>query len=146
MRLGLLLITALALSTSHAYSKDEPLSQLFSAHSLKCHFGQGTRTMWPGGKPKTAIAHSGADVHFDAIDIKYQSARVIGNNGARDVKVLPDRVGLSFIELAPSVVDLTTIFAMYGKDHDFIAVETRHVMDSGGSMAEQYYGSCQVVQ
>ena len=144
MRFGFFLISALALSTTLAYGKDDPLSQLFSAHSLKCHFGQGTSTMWPGSKPKTSTAH--LDVHFDSIDIKYQSARVIGNTGARDAKVLPARVGLSFIQLAPDVIDLTTVFPIYGKDHDFIAVETRHGMASGASMDEQYYGSCQVLQ
>jgi len=146
MRIRFILITALALSSTLAYGKDDPLSQLFSARSLKCHFDQGTSAIWAGSKPKTSTAHFGPDVHFDAIDIKYQSARVIGNTGARDVKVLPARVGLSFIELSPAVVDLTTVFPIYGKDHDFIAVDTRHEMASGASMAEQYYGSCQVLQ
>jgi hypothetical protein len=66
--------------------------------------------------------------------------------GAGDAKVLPARVGLSFIQLAPDVIDLTTVFPIYGKNHDFIAVETRHGMASGASMDEQYYGSCQVLQ
>ena len=146
MQSKLILMTAIALSSMLAYGKDDPLSQLFAAHSLKCHFGQGTSTTWPGSKPKTSTAHFGQDVHFDAIDIKYQSARVIANTGAGDVKVLPARAGLSFIELAPTVVDLITVFPLYGKDHDLIAVDTRHEMVSGAPMAEQYYGSCQVLQ
>jgi hypothetical protein len=146
MRSKFFLITALVLSATLAYGKDDPISKLFSARSLKCHFGQGTRTVWLGGKPKTSPSNFGEDVHFDAIDIKYQSARVIGSIGARDVKVLPARMGLSFIELAPAAVDLTSVFAVYAKDHDFIAVDTRHEMVSGASIAEQYYGSCQLVQ
>jgi hypothetical protein len=146
MQFRFILITVFALSGTLAYGKDDPISQLFGAHTLKCHFDQGTSTVWPGGKPRTASAHPGQDVRFDGIDIKFQSARVIASSGARDVKVLPARMGLSFIELAPALVDLTTVFAIYGKDHELIAVDTRHEMVSGASTATQYYGSCQVLQ
>jgi len=71
---------------------------------------------------------------------------MIGNNGASDVKVFATQVGVSFIDSAPAVVDLTTVFPIYGTGHDFIAVDTRHVMVSGAAMAEQFYGSCQVLQ
>ena len=120
--------------------------RLFSMHSLKCRFDQGTSTSWSGSKPKTSSAHTAQDVVIDAINIKYQSARAIGQAGARDVKVFPDRMGLSFMELAPAVVDLVTVFSVYGKDHDFIAVRTRHTMVSGVSIADQYYGACQIVR
>lgn len=146
MRFRFILITTLALSTMMAYAKDDPISQLLAARSLKCHFGQGTSTIWLGSKPKTSTAQSGQDVYFDSIDIKNRSARLIGNIGAGDVKVFATEVGMSFVELEPAVVDLTTVFPIYGKDHDFIAVDTRHVMAPGASMAEQYYGSCQVLQ
>ncbi|HEY8857207.1 MAG TPA: hypothetical protein VIM43_07620 [Rugosibacter sp.] len=146
MQLRFILITTLALISMLAYGKDDPMSQLLAASSLKCHFGQGTSTMWPSSKPKTSTAHFGQDVHFDAIDIKNQSARLIGNVGAGDVKVFATEVGVSFIESAPAVIDLTTVFPIYGKDHDFIAVDTRHAMYSGATMAEQYYGLCQVLQ
>jgi hypothetical protein len=132
------------LSTSLAYGKDDPLSQLFAARSLNCHFGQGTRTVWPGSSPKTSTAHSDQDIHFAWIDIKNQSARVIGKTGVGDIKVLPARLGLSFIELTPDIVHLTTVFPIYGKVHDFIAIDTRHEIVSGAPMGEQYYGSCQV--
>jgi hypothetical protein len=140
------LITAFSLSSMLAYAKDDPILQLFAARNLNCHFGPGTSTAWPGSKPKPSTAHFGQDVHVALIDIKNQSARVIGQFGADDVKVLPARVGLSFMELAPAFVDLTTVFPIYGNDHDFIAVYTRHEVVSGRSMAEQYYGSCQVLQ
>jgi hypothetical protein len=146
MRFEFFIVMACALGITHAYGKGDPISQLFAAHSLKCHFSQGTSTIWPGGKPKTSTVHYAQDIHFDAIDIRTQSARVFGNAGAADVKVLPARVGLSFIELAPDVVHLTTVFPIYGKDHEFIAVDTRHGMASGASVDQQYYGSCQVFQ
>ncbi|MGA7948569.1 MAG: hypothetical protein WCA45_00195 [Thiobacillaceae bacterium] len=146
MRFRFFLITALALCVTLAYGKDNPISQLFAARSLNCHFDPGTRTVWLGSKPKTSATHSGQDVHFDAIDIKSQSARVIAKSGAGDVKVLPARAGLSFIELAPDAIHLTTVFPIYGKAHDFIAVDTRHEIVSGAPMDEEYYGSCQIFQ
>jgi hypothetical protein len=146
MRFGFFMVMAYALGTSLAYGKEDPLSQLFAAHSLKCHFSQGTSTVWPGSKPRISASRSAQDIHFGAIDIRTQSARIFGKAGAGDVKVLPARVGLSFIELAPDVVHLTTVFPIYGKDHDFIAVDTRHGMASGASVDQQYYGSCQVFQ
>ena len=141
-----ILTTTIALSTMLAYAKDDPMSQLLAARSMKCHFDSGSSTTWTGSKPKTSTARFDQDVHFDSIDYKNQSARLIGNNGADDVKVFATVVGVSFIESAPAVVDLTTVFPIYGTSHDFIAVDTRHVMVSGASMAEQYYGSCQIMQ
>lgn len=146
MLFKLILIATIALSTMCAYAKDDPMSQLLAARSLKCHFGSGSSTTWTGSKPKTSTARFDQDVHFDSIDFKNQSARLIGNVGAGDVKVFATEVGVSFIDLAPAVVDLTTVFPRYGNNHDFIAVDTRHVMVSGASMAEQYYGSCQIMQ
>ena len=141
-----ILIATIALSTMLAYAKDDPMSQLLAARSLKCHFGQGTSTTWLGSKPTTSTARFNQDVHFDSIDFKNQSAREIGNIGAGDVKVFVTEVGVSFVESAPAVVDLTTVFPIYGNGHDFIAVDTRHVIVSGESMAEQYYGSWQIMQ
>ncbi|MGO9444601.1 MAG: hypothetical protein ACLPXB_07460 [Thiobacillaceae bacterium] len=144
MRLRFVLITALALSSMHAYAMEDPILQLITARNLKCHFGPGTSTLWLGGRQRSSTTHGGQDFHLALIDIRNQSARVIGSMGARDIKVLPARVGLSFVELTPSFVDLTTVFPIYGKEHDFLAVYTRHEMASGASMAKQYYGSCQV--
>jgi hypothetical protein len=153
MRFRFILITIIALSTMVAYAKDDPRSQLLAARSLKCHFGQGTSTTWPSGKPKTTPAQAGTDldINFDSIAIQNRSARIIGNNGAGDVKVLATRVGLFFIHSAPAAFDVTTVFPIYGKGRDFIAVNTRHVMTPdlfapGASMAEQYFGSCQIMQ
>lgn len=132
-----ILISIVALNTTIAYGVDDPMSLLLAARSLKCHFGGGTSTTWQGSKSKTSSAHFGQDVHFDSIDIKNQSARLVGNIGAGDVKVFATQVGVSFVESEPAVVDLTTVFPIYGNNHDFIAVDTRHVMVSGASMAEQ---------
>jgi hypothetical protein len=146
VRNGLILMIFLGLAATSAYASDDPLTRLFSANNLLCHFAQQTATSWAGNKTKTLPANSRPDVHFNGIDIRYQSAHAISIAGAHDVKVLPARVGLSFLELSPTVVDLTTVFALYGQAHDFIAVETRHAIVHGMSTTEQYYGSCAIVQ
>lgn len=145
MRLHIIMMTALVLFTALAYGQDDPASRLHTARSLKCHFGSGTSMEWAGSKPKISSARFDQDVQFDSIDLKNQTARVIGNIGADDIKVLLTEVGISFLESAPTVLDITTVFAAYGVDHDFIAVDTRHVL-LFGAMAEQYYGTCKIWQ
>lgn len=97
MPIRFILTMTIALSAMLAYATDDPMSQLLAARSLKCHFGQGISTTWTGSKPKTSTAHFDQDVHFDSIDFKNQSARLIGNISAADVKVFATQVGVSFI-------------------------------------------------
>ena len=146
MRLHILIMAILVTFTALAHAEGDPTTQLYAARSLKCHFGPGTSTEWTGSKPKTSPARMDHDVQFDSINIKSQSARIIGKQGAGDIKVSVSEVGISFLEIAPAVFDITTVFPVYGEDHDFIAVDTRHVTFSGKSMAEQYYGTCKIWQ
>lgn len=146
MRLHIVVMAILVSFTALAHAEGDPTTQLHAARSLKCHFGPGTSTEWTGSKPKTSAARIDQDVQFASIDIKNQSARIIGNPGASDIKVFVSEVGISFLETAPAVFDITTVFPVYGKDHDFIAVDTRHVTSLGKSMAEQYYGTCKIGQ
>jgi hypothetical protein len=146
MRLHVIVIAVLVLFTALTHAEVDPTTQLHAARSLRCHFGPGTSTEWTGSKPKTSIARFDQDVQFDSIDIKNHSARIIGNLGASDIKVFVTEVGISFLETAPAVFDVTTVFPVYGEDHDFIAVDTRHVTSVGKAMAEQYYGICKISQ
>jgi hypothetical protein len=146
MRIHSVVVWVIAAASTIAYGQNDSMSQLRTARSLKCRFGEGISTVWTGGQPKTSNARFEQDVHFDAIDLKKQTARLIGNAGSNDVEALQTEIGVSFIETAPSVVDVTTVFGVYGKDRDFLAVDTRHVTFLGTSMAEQYYGSCRIWQ
>ena len=146
MPLRIALGVVLATSAAVVYAQSNPMSELRAARSLKCHFGEGISTQWSGSNPKTSVARFDEDVHFDAIDLAKQTARLVGNAGANDVSAFATAVGISFIETAPWVVDVTTVYAVYGKDGNFIAADTRHVLIQGGAMAEQYYGSCKIWQ
>lgn len=133
-----------AFSVTSAQAADDAKAQLAAARSLKCHFGQGTEAKWKDNKPTVGSASFDEDVQFDSIDLGKQSARVIGNVGTGDVRVLNTAVGLSFLDTAPAVLDITTVFAVYTENKEFPAVDSRHVSYLGTAMAEQFYGTCKV--
>ena len=137
-------VMAIAGCLSFGAFAEDAASRLSTARSLKCQFGPGTSTVWSAGNPKTSDARFDADVTFDIIDLKRGSVRVIGNIGAGDARVTLSPVGMSIVEMNPGVVDVTTVFSVYDKAGDFIAVDTRHVKAFGATMVEQYFGTCKV--
>jgi hypothetical protein len=137
-----LLLALIAFSLTSAQAVDDARAQLAAARSLTCHFGPGTEARWKGNKPAVRSARFDENIQFDSIDLGKESARAIGNNGAVDVHVLNTAVGLSFLETAPAVLDITTFFAIYTKNNAFPAVDSRHVMVLGTAMAEQFDGTC----
>ena len=136
-----LIVAALILFRTPAWAEDESKA-LGATRSLKCYFSTGVATEWIGSKPKTSDAGEGVPVVFDSIDVKRGTARVISNGGAGDVAVLVTGVGITFIETALAVVDVTTVFPVYGESHEFLAVDTRHVRLLGKAVVEEYYGAC----
>lgn len=140
------LVALIAFSLTSTQAADDAKAQLAAARSLKCHFGPGTEAQWKGNKPSVGSARFDEDVRFDAIDLGKQSARVIGNTGAGDIRVLNTAVGLSFLDTEPAVLDVTTVFAIYAANNEFPAVDSRHVLFLGTALAEQFYGTCKVSQ
>jgi hypothetical protein len=145
LKLLLLLLPAvLLLLPGAALPADNPAAKLAAARSLKCHFDRGNRTEWIKGKPRTSDVSHDEVVQFDSIDAKKGSARLIGSLGASDVLVVLTHVGLSFIEAAGAAFDNTTVFPVYAKGSDFIAVDLRTVQSMGKPTVEQYFGTCRV--
>jgi hypothetical protein len=138
----LLLLTTTAL----AYGQPNLAQILLAARSLKCHVGAGSGTTLADGKAKTASAPMNQDFYFDSINLTNHSARMIGTVGAHDVSVNASQAGLSFIEVAPLVVDLVTVFPVLDSNGEFVVFETRHANIYGTPLLEQYYGSCRVWQ
>jgi hypothetical protein len=135
-----------AFSVTSAQAASDAKTELASARSLKCHFGPGTKALWKGNEPAVSPARFDEDIQFDSIDLDKQSARVIGNIGSGDVRVLNTVVGLSLLESEPAVLDITTVFATYTENNEFPAVDSRHANYQGMPMAEQFYGTCKVWQ
>lgn len=138
--LGLLLTPAWANETVANYKR------LVQARSLKCAFVVGMQADWKTGQLKTsAIAGEELVLHFDSIDAKKGTARLIGNVGAADIVTLLTATSLSFIEQTfTGNLNLTTVFPFYKKDtQEFVAVTSRHQLLES-AFPSQHHGTCQV--
>jgi len=140
-----------ALSLVHAapagaQDVEEAFQRLASAKSLRCDIGAGGAVRWQSGKPQVKSDRLDVVLHFDAIDHKKRSARLIANAGASDVVVLMTESGLTFVERTQSGnLTFTTVFAEYAPNsRDFIAVHSRHVTGAGLPMPSQYHGACKI--
>jgi hypothetical protein len=67
-------------------------------------------------------------LHFDGIDLKKGTARLIGGVGAADVATIPTPSNLTFVEKTDSGnLNFTSVFPSYAKgSQNFIAVTSRH--------------------
>ncbi len=143
-----LVFIAVVFSTSHALGQTEPVQKLLSAKSLKCQFRPGTIAEWKETKFKVDNDKWQGETYYDSIDINQQQARLIGNQGAVDVMVLPSPAGITFLE-ATSVgnVNFTTVYSAYcGPPGNFCAVMSRHMNLRGTPLSSQYHGTCRVWQ
>lgn len=130
-----------------AWASDAAHEQLLRAKSLKCTFGPGTVADWEKEKPKLESDNFGKAVNYDAIDLKNESARVIGPSGASDLAVTAGVYGLTLTESFIGGVSITTVFSDYKKgSREFIAVLSRHVGVMGPPIPSQYHGTCIVLQ
>ncbi len=102
---------------------------MIQARSLKCTFGPGTNADWKSGDVKVKKSRFDVTLHFDSINLKAQTARMIGNAGSADVIVLPTMSGITFIEKTGiGNLAFTTVFTNYKKgETSFIAVTSRHM-------------------
>jgi hypothetical protein len=55
-------------------------------------------------------------------------------------------VGISFVEKPGMGLDVTTVFFASPKLNEYLAVDSRHGKVVGSHIAEQYYGTCKVIQ
>ncbi len=124
----------------------DAFKQLLAARSLKCVYGPGSIADWEGGRLKLRLVDAGLpEAHFDSIDLQMQTARLISNIGASDVKVLLSLSGISFLEETGSGnFNFTTVFAESSSEGGFIVVASRHVNLLSGPLVSQYHGTCKV--
>lgn len=142
-----LLMAVLFVGNNLAYSQQEPWERLMSARSLKCSWGIGVISKWTESGPTVEEIEWGesGDMYFDSIDIKKETARVIGNNGAGDLQVIFTPQGLSLFEKTKTGnLMITTVFSEYAPNgQNFMAVHSRHI-NLLGPFSSQYQGTCQV--
>jgi len=83
-------------------------------------------------------------LHFDSIDRKNGTARMIGNEGAEDVTLVGMPFNLTIIERTGfGNFTFTTIYGDY-QDDSFTAVHSRHMDLPGGPRSSQFHGTCKV--
>jgi len=128
--------------------QQEPITQLVSARSLECLFGPGTVAEWKAQRFTISQDLWKGDTHFDSIDPKGGKARLIGNQGATDVLVLPSSSGLTFVEATSAGnFSFTTVYASHcGAAGIFSAVMSRHMNLLGEPLSSQYHGTCKILQ
>jgi hypothetical protein len=125
--------------------------RLTQSRSLKCVFVEGAQADWSNGRLNISTTKNEEfALHFDSIDAKKGTARLIGNAGAADVATILTAQGLTFIEQTPSGnLNFTTVFPFYKKGtQDFVAVTSRHLLfpgiDGKKPFPSQGHGTCQV--
>ena len=114
---------------------------------FKCTFGPGSAANWDTGKVKIDPANFGdpsVTIHFDSIDPKAGTARMISNAGSSNVVTLSTGAGVTLIEqTGTGNLSFTTIFSQKPKrSSDFVAVMSRHIDTPTGPFPSQYYGTC----
>ena len=121
-------------------------TRLMKARSLKCSFGPGTHADWSGDEVKVHTSRYDVTIHFDSIDLKSQTARMISNAGSADIVVFPTPSGVTFIEkMLSGNISITTVFTRYKKgETSFIAVTSRHMNLMSNPLPSQYHGTCKV--
>lgn len=146
-----IVILGLLLTSAWADDSTAPYKRLAQSRSLKCLFVEAAQADWSTGRLNTStIKNEKFALHFDSIDAKKGTSRLIGNVGAADLVAVLTLEGLTFIEQTPSGNhNFTTVFPFYKKDtQEFVAVTSRHVMlpdvDSESPLPSQRHGTCRV--
>ena len=141
---GLAIILIAIVTATDTFSQETAaFERLLATSSLRCTFTVGRSVDWDSGKPKVSSDKLGNELVFDAINVRAQTARFIGNIGATDVVALITATGLTLIEETPTGnYQFTTVFASYADGtKDFIAVHSRHA-DLLGPLPSQFHGTC----
>jgi hypothetical protein len=150
--------------------------RLVQARSLKCTWDQGAYARWDSeptwttrllmlvgvrasgsaseaAAPVVRLTRWGDDnvTHFDAIDVRAGTARIIGNNGAGALLASAGPGGLMFLEQTDAGgVNVTSVFPFPRRAHagadEYRAVTSRHLATLlGDPLVSQYYGTCTVL-
>lgn len=83
------------------------------------------------------------EIHYIDIDREKGRARLVGNNGVKDVVVVTGEVGLSFVEVTPSGnITVATVYTTSRKGR-YWASHSRHVtFVEGEAVFSQWAGTC----
>jgi hypothetical protein len=131
--------------TNTAYGfEGNGLEQLKGVRSLKCRFLLMETVKWAGAQPKMETGQEELVLHFDSIDQKTGTARMIGNEGADDVSVLGRSANITIVERTGfGSFTFTTIYPDF-QNGEFVAVHSRHIDLPNGPRSSQHHGTCKI--
>jgi hypothetical protein len=140
-----LFLGALVICSQRAESQDKGL--LTSAKTFRCRFSSGVSANMSTDRPAPKLNRDTLNLVFDEINTREGTARLIGNMGATDVRVIADPHAVTFLEQTLSgIVQITVIYAAQRSDGTFKAVHSRHTPIVGGNpLPSQAYGYCRAL-
>jgi hypothetical protein len=153
---SLLIIITLVLAINTFAEEDSNdinlYEKLLNAKTLKFVSKKSCTANWEKGKPELSVDSEVTEIEFpnlifDSIDLKKATARLIGNQGATDVKVIANLAGLTFIEQTGlGSINITTVFSscIEGTE-DYIAVHSRHIDLGIIPLPSQTHGICKII-
>lgn len=113
--------------------------------SFRCNFTDGQVTNFDSGKPSTKRESKFTELVFDQIDIAKKSARLIGNIGVAEIRVVEGDKSIHLFEFTNSGnLNLTTIFFTEKSKSigAFPVVHSRHMNTNSSPLPSQYVGLC----
>jgi len=113
--------------------------------SVRCSFQDGQATEFSNTKPITKRSNDMGDLIFDQIDVRNQTARVIGSIGAETIIALYGNNSIHLLETTISGnLNITTVYLSTKSLRDGIypTVHSRHINLASGPYPSHYVGFC----
>ncbi|GEM_PF-4410401 len=138
----LLLPVELASSES---DQQKNIQQLVSAKTIRIKLNEGFATEWKNNRFDSKKDKWDTEILIDSIDIKNNTARMVGNQGAGNCTVIVTPEAFNILDQSPSGnLFLLTIFPTLNSDGKYCVVYSRH-MNLMGPLPSQYYGFAEIL-
>jgi hypothetical protein len=123
------------------------LAKVNSVFSVRCNFTSGMVTNFENGNPSSKNVTDLSDLIFDQIDIKKNTARLIGNVGTETISVINGMNSVHLLELSDTGnLNTTTIFFSNPDNSGKLpVVHSRHV-NGNHPFPSQYLGLCTLLK
>lgn len=153
MRRFLALCVLLAVPAAAQDMSDLPLAKpnphFREYKTFRCTFSEAEGRDYGTIPPRNLSGESYPEVIFDSVDYANRTARLIGNVGSSDVRLIDGELAITFIEIsATGNVIIDTIFKANKSEFDqiFRVATSRHIARPFlGDTVGQFYGTCRAL-
>ena len=137
------LITAAPAHSAQFLAPAADVKTLLAARSLKCSFPFFAQADWDRDEPRLRTGKQTLVFQVDNINLRDQTARLIGNVGSADLVASRGTDSIAFTQATTGAsLHLTTVFAWRDKRGAFKAIHSRH-SSMEAPAPNQNYGYCQ---